>query len=234
MDIIRARAILKLDVSRKKPEEILELAEASWVYQGLPDEPHAILTSGLHSDGYFNVNGALQFSNLCEVLVKKLARQLPLTPLLEDGIDAVASSSFAALTFGAEVTRRLGVMSVFTEKKGKDQVWTGRFELPSGSRVLQVEELITTLGTTKKVKRAILEANPDVEFLEEYGRTFVGTVVHRPQKLVEYPDYKVISLIGVEVHNWEVEVCPLCEGGSVAKAPKPNWQEFQKYMQMKK
>lgn len=232
MDIIRARAILKLDVSRKKPEEILELAEASWVYQGFPEEPHALLTSGLHSDGYYNVNEATQFSNLCETLAKKLVETLP--ELIRERMDVVASSSFAAITFGAEVARRLGVMSVFTEKKGKEQVWTGRFDLPAGARVLQVEELITTLGTTKKVKRAILEANPDVEFLEEYGRTFVGTVVHRPQKLVEYSDYKVISLIGVEVHNWEAEECPLCKASSKALKPKPNWQEFQRYMQMKK
>ncbi|MBZ9572599.1 hypothetical protein KJA17_00170, partial [Patescibacteria group bacterium] len=116
----------------------------------------------------------------------------------------------------------------------KDQVWTGRFDLPAGARILQVEELITTLKTTRAVKEEILKANPEVDFLGMDGKTLVATAVHRPAMLVEYPDYKVIPLMELEIHNWEPEECSLCKEGSKALEPKPNWQEFRKYTQMKK
>lgn len=232
MDIMRALRILELSFDRKKPEEILDVAEAFWVYQEFLGGPHALLTSGFHSDGYYNLNSVLQFSNLSKALAKNLVRKLPVS--LRERVDVVASSSFAAITFGKDVSNELKSMFVFTEKQGEEQVWTGRFELPADAQVLQVEELITTLGTTKKVQESILRVNPNVKFLEIEGRTAVLTVVHRPSKLVEYPDYKVIPLIEVEIHNWEPVECPLCKDGSVAKRPKPNWQEFRKYMQMKK
>lgn len=210
------------------------MAGASWVYQGLPGEPHALLTSGLHSDGYFNVNAVTQFPNLCKNLAGKLINRSMLDWLGSKDVDVVVSSSFAAITFGAEVAGQLDAMFVFTEKNGKDQIWTGRFELPAGVQVLQVEDLITTLSTTKKVKEAVSKANPEIEFLENNGKTLVATVVHRPVKLSEYPDYEVIPLMELEIHNWESGECPLCEEGSYALRPKPSWQEFQRYMEMKK
>jgi orotidine-5'-phosphate decarboxylase len=219
-----------LEIEEGQPEELLKNCNAIWIYSGKEGEPHALLASGKHSDGYINLNAVLQFPNLCQILAHKLIEKLKAQGITREKIDAVASSSFAAITFGQEVARQLNVLFVFTEKEGDEQKWSGRFELPKGCRILQVEELVTTLGTTEKVKKAILEKNPDVRFLEIDGKTVVATIFHRPDRLpIDYPHYKVIALIEKEIHNWDPNECPLCQKGSEALKPKQNWQKFLEY-----
>ena len=201
---------------------------AMWTYQGQEGEPHALLAKGGHSDGYFNVNVVTQFPSFCNDFAWRISKKL-----LEEGtIDAVVSSSYAAIPFGHAVAKELEAVFVFTEKQGKEQVWAGRFELPKGTRVLQVEELITTMGTTESVRQAVQKDNPNpVEFVEIDGKVAVATIVHRPAELpIEYSDYKVVALMEREVHNWLPEECPLCKDGSEALKPKPNWAEFARYI----
>jgi len=227
MDIEKAREILKIEDDL--PEELLSRCDAIWIYSEREGEPHALLTSGKHSDGYINLNALLQFPNLCQILAKQLIQkwinEWPKIPYKK--VDVVASSTFAATPLGQEVARQLGTMFVFTEKDGDQQKWSGRFDLPEGATILQAEELITTLGTTRKVKEAILNANPNVKFLGANGKTLVLTVFHRPEKFpIPDTDYEVVSLIAKEIHNWDPDKCPLCQKGSPALKPKPNWQRF--------
>jgi len=215
------------EIERALIEKILIEKNAIWTFKVMPNEPHALLASGKHSDGYINLNAVLQSPQLCETLAKKLVSKLMNHGITKEHVDVVVSSSFAAITLGHEVARQLGVDFVFTEKEGEEQKWSGRFEIPQGSRILQVEELITTLSTTEKVKKAILEKNPGVKFLEIDGKTVVAAIVHRPDHLpIDYPHYKVIALIEKEIHNWDPEKCPLCQKGLEALKPKQNWQRF--------
>jgi len=228
IELEKARKILK--IKSGSPEKLLEICEAIWIYQGKPGEPHALLTFGKHSDGYINLSAVLQFPNLCEILAKSLIEKLKKEGIDLKRVDAVASSSYAAITFGQEVARQLKVMFVFTEKEQKEQEWSERFKLPKKARLLQVEELISTLSTTRKVKKAILAQNPDVDFLEKEGKTIVATIVHRPGKLPKtYPDYLVIALMEKEIHVWEPNECPLCKRNSPALKAKPNWEKFIKH-----
>lgn len=228
---IRDEALAKvrktLEMKTGSPAEVLESCQSSWFYAAQEGEPHAILASGKHSDGYINLNAVLQFPNLCEILARQLIIRLEAQGITKEKIDAVVSSSFAAITFGQEVSRQLNVLFVFTEKVGEDQKWGGRFELPAEARILQVEELITTTHTTRKVKEAVLVSNPQVKFLEINGKTVVATIVYRPEDLSkEDPEFEVIALIPKEIHIWEPDKCPLCQKGSPALKPKPNWQRF--------
>lgn len=223
--LARAREILEMTAG--EPEELLGICQAIWIYAGKEGEPHALLVSGKHSDGYINLNVVLQFPHLSEILARRLIENLKEQGITREKIDAVVSSSFAALTFGQELARQLNVLFVFTEKAGEEQKWSGRFELPPGARILQVEELITTLHTTRRVKEAVLAAHPTVKFLKVNGKTIVATAVYRPDDLSkEEPDFQIIALIPKEIHNWDPGQCPLCQKGSPALKPKPNWQRF--------
>jgi orotate phosphoribosyltransferase len=230
MNIGKAREILRIEDGL--PEELLSHCDAIWIYSEKAGEPHAILTSGAHSNGYINLNAVLQFPNLCQILAKQLIEawinEWPQVSYKK--VDAIASTTFAAIPLGQEVAKQLRAMFVFTEKKEGQQKWSGRFELPEGATILQVEELITTLGTARQVKEAILVSNPSVKFLGVNGKTIVMTVVHRPARLpIPDTDYIVASLITKEIHNWAPELCPLCEKGSPALKPKLNWQRFMEY-----
>ena len=225
MDIEKARNIMSMS-------DMLEVAtifftcNAYWIYRGLPNEPHALLSAGGHSDGYFNVNEVTKYPNFRKALADMIATRLDVVGIKD--IDIVISSTYAATSIGQAVADNLDAMFVFTEKDGKNQLWTGRFEIPSGgARALQVEELITRLVTTEKVKASVLDINPDIEFVEIDGKTVVAAIIHRPSQLpIEYDSHIVIPLWEGEVQNWTPKECPLCKKGSKALKPKPNWQKF--------
>jgi orotate phosphoribosyltransferase len=213
------------------PEEILywfDLCDAAWVHDGDPSKPHAELTSGLCSNGYFDCPRVLQHPNLNEILANQLVRKLSEVSLGKLGrVDWVVGSAYAAITFSYEVARILGAIHGFVEKDpadpaGKRMFWR-RVTIPAGSKVLQVEELITTSGTFREVRRAIEEGNGEpVEFLP-----LVGCLVHRPPKLpADYGDRQVIALIEKEVWAVKPEDCSLCKAGSIRYRPKSHWAEL--------
>ena len=214
------------------PEEILQwfdLCDAAWVYDGDPKKPHAELSSGKCSNGFFDCARVLCYPNLSEILARQLVRQL-----LREGIgpvDYVVGSAYAAITFSYDVARVLREFLGFSgihclmEKDPADQkkmVWR-RIAIPGGDRVLQIEELITTSNTFKEVRRAIETGNGEpVEFL-----SIVGALVHRPPKLpVDYNGRKVSALIEREVWAVDQEGCQLCKDGSIRYSPKTHWAEL--------
>ena len=220
------------EISKLTVLQMFEMCEAYWFFHGEKGEPHALFTGETHSDNYFNTSIVTQFPGLRKSLAQRLVLELRNKRLKQADVDIVVSSSFAAIPIGQKVAEILNAVFVYTEKQGKKQVWTGRFELPERARVLQVEEVVTTMGTTERVRQAILKSNPNsVELVETKDRIAVATIVHCPAKLpIEYSGYKVISLMELEVHNWILQKCPLCLQGSEALKPKSNWGRFSQYI----
>jgi len=209
-------------------EEILhwfDLCNAVWLHDGDPKKPHAELTSGKCSNGFFDCWRVLCYPNLNEILAHQLARVLR-----ESGVgdvDWVVGSSYAAITFSYEVARALGAIHGFVEKdptdpKGKRMIWR-RVTIPAGAKVLQIEELVTTSGTVMEVHRAIEEGNGEkVNFLP-----IIGILVHRPPKLpVDYGDRRIVTLVERVIWAVDQEDCHLCKDGSSRYRPKTHWKEL--------
>jgi len=218
------------------PEEILawfQNENAYWVYEGEPDpkKPHAELTSGLCSDGFFDCLKILRYPNIAEILGHQLAKRLIHNGWLSHGqVDWVVSSSYAAITFGHETAKSLGAIFMMTEKDEKDpkkMVWR-RMTIPNNTHVFQVEELITTSGTFQEVYRAVKEGNSE-KFVNFLGP--VGALVHRPPKLPivyegAFGGRQVVALIEKEVRAFRPEECPYCKIGSFRYRPKTHWAEL--------
>ncbi len=210
------------------PEKILhwfDVLDAGWIHDGDPKKPHAELTSGKCSNGFFDCLRVLRHPNLNEILARQLTQKLKADGIEE--VDWVIGSPYAAITFSHEVAKALGAVHGFAEKdptdpKGKKMVWR-RMTIPEGAIVLQVEELITTSGTFQEVRRAVGEGNSEsVEILP-----VVGALIHRPSKLpADYDDTKVVALVEKEVWAVEPKECPLCREGSRRLRPKSNWKEL--------
>jgi len=231
--IKRERKILKISESevgrsQKNYINLFKICDAIWSYNGNPQSPHVLLTSGYHSDGYVNCPNVLKFPNLKRILAKRLVKKF-LKLISKSRVDYVVSSAMAAIPFGDEVASLLNAAFIYCEKeKGIQKL--KRFKIPDKARILQVEELITSLKTTRQVKKAILENNPRINWIEINGKPVVLALIHRPPKLpIEYPNYNIISLIELEIHNWKPEKCPLCKAGSQPLKPKENWQDFLKF-----
>lgn len=212
------------------PEEALswfKTENAYWAYEGepSPEKAHAELTSGLCSDGFFDCLLVLRYPNIAEIFGRQLASRLHHIGI--EKVDWVVSSSYAAITFGHEVAKALEAIFMLVEKdpddpKGKKMVWR-RMTIPAGANVLQVEELITTSGTFKEIRRAVEEGNSEpVTFIPT-----VGALVHRPAKLpIEYDGRRVVAVIEKVIRNFDPKDCPYCAVGSPRYRPKMHWKEL--------
>jgi len=228
------RSITERDIGNTQEDYIglFKVCNAIWIHNGNPQGPHALLTSGRHSDGYVDVSQILKFTNLRDILAERVIEEILLpTGISDSGVDYIVSSSMAAIPFGDGVATYLGGISFVYAEKVNGVQRLKRFEIPKKAKILQVEELITTMKTTRQVTEAVISKNKNVEFVRDRdGKIVVLTLVHRPEKLpIEYPDYRILPLVELEIHNWTPESCPLCKAGSEALKPKSNWELFLKY-----
>src|SRR5262249_4733679 len=123
------------------PSTVLDLFRAS----GALLEGHFRLTSGLHSSGYLQCALVLQHPQHAETL----GRALP-GALGSRDATAVMSPALGGLIIGHEVGRALGVRAVFAERQ--DGVLTLRrgFALSPADRVVVIEDVVTTGGSTRE------------------------------------------------------------------------------------
>lgn len=216
------------------PEEvthILKLCDAYWIHSGDPKDPHVELTSGKCSNGFVDVLRAVHYTNICQLLGHQMVKVIETTLFPEsddeagydgDNIDWVIGSDHAGAAISHSVATILGVQHDFTEKgPNKTQLWK-RFPIRPGDAVLQVEDLMTTTGTTLAVRSGIREGsapNP-VVFVP-----VVGVVVHR-SNVYEIEGSPVVYLAHYDIDDWKPQDCPLCAAGSERLRPKQNWDRL--------
>ncbi|KKW31458.1 MAG: hypothetical protein UY75_C0007G0006 [Parcubacteria group bacterium GW2011_GWC2_52_8c] len=207
--------------------------DAVWFFdyrRGVPGAPHAVLTSGLHSDGYVDSQKVYSKTWISRILIAELVRRLSRRNSLLEHVDMVVSSSDSAIHFGYELARQLGTEARFVVKNTAFETdrtaprFICKFQIPEGCNVLRAEELITTFETTGAVRTAVELANP-------HGRIRwnpdVACGVLRPDSdraTMAFGD--IICLAEKIVKSWRPEDCPLCAGGSPAVKPKSHWAEL--------
>src|SRR3954451_623868 len=122
-------------------DELLNLYRQS----GALLEGHFRLTSGLHSPGYLQCALVLQHPAHAEALGRAIAdRVRALKPTV------VLSPALGGVVIGQEVGRALGVRAIFAERQdGKLSLRRG-FTLDAADRVLVVEDVMTTGGSTRR------------------------------------------------------------------------------------
>ena len=181
--------------------------------------PHAELTSGKCSNGFVDVLRVLQYPNLCELLACQLVMKLEAT--YRGPIHWAVGSDHAGATISYAVANWLLAKHAFTEKGlDKTQLWK-RFVIEPEEVVLQVEDLVTTLGTLRAVREGIRQGNP-------HPVTFapvVLTLVHRSD-VYEFEGAPIVYLAHYDIQTRSPEECPLCKAGSVRLRPKENWAKL--------
>jgi orotate phosphoribosyltransferase len=180
-------------------EHILEMFRES----GALLEGHFRLTSGLHSNQYFQCAKVLQYPKFCETLCTAIAAQFR-----GERLDAVAAPALGGIVVGQEVGRQLNIRTMFTERSdGVMQLRRG-FALAAGERVLVCEDVVTTGGSVNEVIAIVRKAGGIV--------AGVGFLVDRSGGSVRFDvapggvQYPVISL---KVTAYQPDDCPLCKQG---------------------
>jgi len=179
-------------------EEILKVFQDSEALL----EGHFLLTSGKHSNRYIQCAKVLKNPKSTEMLANELAKKLT------GEYDLVVGPAMGGVIVAYEMGRQLGISALFTERENGKMTLRRGFEIPPQSRVLVVEDVITTGGSVQEVVDLVKEAGGivvDVAVLVD--RSGGNHVLQAPP----------ISLIKLQVETYTPEVCPLCNDSKPVK-----------------
>ena len=116
---------------------------------------HFCLTSGLHSDTYFQCAKLYQYPDIVETLARELAKQLENVEF-----DTIVAPAIGAVIFGYEVAKQSKKRNLFVERKDGEMQLRRGYSLAKGEKVVIVEDVITTARTIFETKEAIKEFGP--------------------------------------------------------------------------
>src|SRR5438874_6322578 len=120
-------------------------------------EGHFLLSSGLHSSVYLQCAIALQNTTDAVEFSAAIA-----THFQKNAIDTVASPAIGGLVIGYEVARQLGVRFIWTERQDGRMTLRRGFTVRPEERVLVIEDVITTGGSTRDTIAALEAAGAQV------------------------------------------------------------------------
>lgn len=182
-------------------EQILEIfKETKALLEG-----HFLLTSGLHSPQYFQCARVLQFPKYLHLFAGEIARHFEY-----NDVEVVLSPAIGGIVVGTEVGRMLGARTIFAERVNGVMELRRGFEIKPNERVLVVEDVVTTGGSTNEVVEIVRQAKGIV--------VGVSCIVDRSNGKARF-DAKSFSVLQMEVVTYPPDQCPLCAEGSVAVKP---------------
>jgi orotate phosphoribosyltransferase len=187
-------------------QRVLELFRST----GAMLEGHFELSSGMHSERYFQCALLLEDPARAELLARSLAEKIRRQD--REPYDLVVGPALGAVIWAHEVARALGVRCQFTERKDARMELRRGFRIAPGERVLVVEDVLTTGGSAREVFEVLkgFDARPAA----------VGAIVNRSGGNPFARDGLALhALAEVEVRTWKREDCPLCRTGAPVTKP---------------
>ncbi len=179
-------------------------------------EGHFKLSSGLHSPGYLQCALVLQHPRHAEALGRALGESLRSL-----GATVVLSPALGGLIIGHEVGRTLGVRAIFAERADGALALRRGFALAPDDRVVVIEDVVTTGGSTRETMAVAAAAGAKV--------VGAGAIIDRSGGAPGL-DVPFKALAALTLPTYPPESCPLCAAGqpivkpgsrSQPAAPKP-------------
>jgi orotate phosphoribosyltransferase len=172
-------------------------------------EGHFLLTSGRHSNVYFQCAKVLQYPEFTEKICSAITEHFK-----DFNIDTVVSPAIGGIIVGQEVARQLNKRSIFAEREGQSLSLRRGFSLKKGERVLVCEDVVTTGGSVFEV----------IDIVKDNGAEVVGVgfIVDRSNGKVKFnssrqdgvvADYHQFSVIKINAVSFPPEECNLCKQG---------------------
>ena len=176
-------------------------------------EGHFLLTSGRHSDRYFQCARLLQYPDKAAAALADVARQIKAD--MDAGklfIDAIVGPALGGIIIAYELGRQLGLPALFTERDDSGVMSLRRgFNIKRGQQILIAEDVVTTGRSSGECAAALDALGAQVVAL--------ACLVDRRTGDVEPIDWPMYPALRVNVENWDVDDCELCKKGIPAVKP---------------
>jgi len=169
---------------------------------------HFLLSSGLHSEQYFQCAKVLQYPEHASKLGAEIAQRY-----YDQHITVVVGPAMGGIIIAHEVARALGVKCLFTEKTESGMQLRRGFKVSPDDRCIVVEDVITTGGSALKVVQ-LLKAITNV--------IGVASIVDRSNTPPDFDGVPYGGLLNMPAKTYEADNCPLCaEGLPITKPGSP-------------
>ena len=162
-------------------------------------EGHFVLSSGLHSPMYIQCAKLLSYPHLsksiCNSLAKKIKNRFK-------KIDLILSPAIGGIVIGYEIWRILNKETIFCERvNGKFKLRRG-FNIKKNSKVLIVEDVITTGGSSLECSKIINKSKAKL-----IG--FASLIDRSNKENLKIKKYPIISQVKINVPTYKKKNIPL-------------------------
>jgi orotate phosphoribosyltransferase len=158
-------------------------------------EGHFLLSSGMHSPNYMQCAKILQYPAIAADLGGRIREKLSaIVP------DLVLSPALGGIIIGHEVARAFNVPFLFCEREDKEFKLRRGFEIKPGQKVVVIEDVVTTGGSTQETIRVAQKEGASI--------VGVGSIVDRSKKSLDFPAV-YFSLLKLPLDQYRPEECPL-------------------------
>lgn len=184
------------------PEAVIEIFKTT----GALLEGHFVYTSGRHGCQFLQAARVLQYPQQTEALCKAMAETVS-----DVTVDLVVGPATGGIILAYETARHLDCRAVFTEKDGAEAMALKRgFALDPGTRILVVEDIITTGGSVQKTVEHLVERGAEV--------VAVSVLIDRSAGSAGF-DVPYHPLARLEMESWSSDDCEMCKRGDAVVEP---------------
>ncbi len=162
---------------------------------GVLREGHFLLTSGKHSDRYFEKFRILENPPVCEAFARVVAERFR-----KGDVNVVCGPTTGGVIIAYEVARQLECRCIIAEKAESGRKIGRGFRLGPEDRVLVVDDVLTTGGSIKETLAAV----------ESSGAKVVGVGVFVDRSAGVDFGVPLLGAFRQQVATFEPTACPLC------------------------
>ena len=160
-------------------------------------EGHFVLSSGLHSSKYIQCAKLLSHPSKAEIICKSLANKIKKS---FDKIDLILAPAMGGIIIGYEIGRILKKETIFCERVNGKFVLRRGFNIRKNSKVLIIEDVITTGKSSMECVKLIHKAKAKL--------VGFATIIDRSNKKNLKIKKRIISHLKIDVPTYKQNQLP--------------------------
>ena len=176
-------------------DELLKLFKDS----GALLDGHFKLSSGRHSDVYYEKFTLLKQPAICTRICEEMAERIRPT-----GAVTIVGPTTGGIIIAYDVARYLGLEALYAEPGENGRVFKRGFSLDKGQKVAIVDDVLTRGGSVREVIDLVTQYEAEIVSINVMLERSNGTVTF---------DYPFEPLASVAADDWSTDECPLCAKG---------------------